>query len=233
MDEFESTPEIHAGGRSGSSIALFLGLYLLVLAFFILLVTISTREEIRSKAVMDSLTSAFSDLLPPATDPTYFTSKEGNVVAGHAFQQDVTEIFATAVPASKIKIIQPGRLMTVALPTDALFFSNESLLRGGKIEFLSRIVTALSTRPNGVRIDLEFILISPADKRGFIRKGQTLSRSRADAFARQLTALGAPPDSISVGMQTGKREEIVIYFYVRDADEFSFMLKKAFESRRR
>jgi outer membrane protein OmpA-like peptidoglycan-associated protein len=172
-------------------------------------------------------------LLPPSTDPTYFTAKEGDIIAGYLFQQDVTDIFATAIPAAKIKIIQPGRLMTVAMPTDSLFFSNEPRLREGKIDFLGRIVTALSTHPNGVRIDLEFTLIGAADRRGFIGAGQTLSRSRADAFARQLSALGAPPDSVSVGLRAGDREGIIIYFYVRDADEFSIMLKKSFERDRR
>jgi len=232
MDDFESTPELYAEGKSGNAIALFLGLYLLVLAFFILLVTISTREEIRSKAVMDSLTSAFSDLLPPSTDLTYFTAKEGDVVAGYAFQQDITAIFATAIPVANIKIIQPGRLMTVTMPAESLFFSNESRFRGGKTEFLNRIVTALSARPKGVRFDLEFILTSTADNRGFIPKGETLSRSRAGVFARELTSKGAPPDSVSVGLRAGKLEEITIFFYVRDIDELPSMLKQSFESGR-
>ena len=55
MDDFDAPLEPEQ--TQDNTVALFLGLYLVVLAFFILLVTISTLEEAKSQRVMDSLTS--------------------------------------------------------------------------------------------------------------------------------------------------------------------------------
>ena len=78
-----------SGGMDGKSqsIFLFLSLFLLVFAFFIVLVSISTLEEVKSNAVKDSLTSTFTTVLPPSTDPTEFTSKDGDFLAGQQFQE--------------------------------------------------------------------------------------------------------------------------------------------------
>lgn len=43
--------------------------------------------------------------------------------------------------------------------------------------------------------------------------------ARAGAFARAMLARGIPPDSISVGLKPGSREDVVIWFYVRDPEE--------------
>jgi len=64
-----STPDQQGPGSGSSSIFLFLSLFLLVLAFFILLVSISTVENVKSQAVMDSLTSTFTTVLPPEYGP--------------------------------------------------------------------------------------------------------------------------------------------------------------------
>ena len=71
----------------------FLGLFLLVLAFFILLVSISTFETVKSTAVMDSLSSTFTTVLPPTSDPTEFNAKDGDIIAGETFQQEITMLF--------------------------------------------------------------------------------------------------------------------------------------------
>ena len=87
MDELESLRQSGSVESGGQTTALFLALYLLVLAFFIVLVTISSLEDVKSKAVMDSLTSTFSSLLPPTTDLTFFASREGDILAGEAFRR--------------------------------------------------------------------------------------------------------------------------------------------------
>ena len=77
MAERNFLPPIPEPEHGSNTPALFLSLFLLVLAFFILMVTISTLEEVKTKSVMDSLTSTFTSIVPPSTDPTRFKSKEG------------------------------------------------------------------------------------------------------------------------------------------------------------
>ncbi len=212
----ELPPQPQSGGNV---IALFLALYLLILAFFILMVSISTLEDVRSQAVMDSLTSTFASILPPTTDLTTFTAKEGEILAAQEFQERITGIFATAIQVAKVTVVQPGRLMRVSMPADALFFPGEIRVREGRLPFLDRVVTALSSRPPGLRYDMEFVIDSEYAVDKSLPIGETLEMRRAGAFARVMLARGAPPDSVTIGMKPGEPGDLTIWFHVRLRDE--------------
>ncbi|MBL6959400.1 MAG: hypothetical protein ISR52_10495 [Rhodospirillales bacterium] len=217
MDNYEASPE--EVGHGGNTIALFLGLYLLILAFFILLVSISSLEKIKSEAVMDSLTSTFQTLLPPTTNLTQFQAKEGDVLAGMRFQEQVTGLFATSIQVAKIEIVQPGRQMRILLPTNSLFHTEEARFRESQQALLDRVVASLSSRPPGIRFDMEFLVGSPYTGGKSLPIGLTLELKRAGTFAREMMARGAPPDSIAVGLRPGDPEDITIKFFTRIIDE--------------
>lgn len=208
----------------GSTVALFLSLFLLVLAFFILMVTISTLEKVKTQSVMNSLTSTFASIVPPSTDPTRFKSREGSIVAGLQFQREVTELFATAIQVAKTRIVHPGRLMQVRIPSDVLFFPGEVNVRPAQREMLDRIVAALSGRPPGLRFDMEFVVGTPPLEGRKLPEVQTLEVARGGAFARQMINRGLPPDSIAVGISQAHPDEVVIWFYIRREEEVKLHL---------
>lgn len=220
MDDFDSRPVVPAQDSGDNTVALFLALYLLILAFFILLVSISTTEKIKSQAVMDSLSSSFTSLLTPSANPTTFTSKEGDLVAAaQHFQEEITGVFSSELQIAQVTIVQPGRLMQVALPSDALFVPNETRIREARYPLLDRIIAAISNRPAGLRWDMEFIIGSKYAVGKSLPIGETLEMTRAGAFAREVLARGAPPDSVMVGMEPGDPGRIVIWFHGRNLDE--------------
>lgn len=200
--------------RGDQTIALFLGLYVLVLAFFIVLVSISTPENVKSKAVMDSLSSTFASILPPSTDLTPFATREGEVVA-LALQSDVQGLFTTAIQVAKVEIVNPGRLMRVRIPAASLFFPNTTEVREGQLPLLDRVVATLSAAPPGMRHEMEFIIGTRYAENGLLPDEETLSIKRAAAFAGGLAKRGAPPGSVAIGVQPGDPEEIVLWFHVR------------------
>ncbi|MCR4378513.1 MAG: hypothetical protein NUV50_10545 [Rhodospirillales bacterium] len=216
MDDMDTQiAPIHSAGDP--TVALFLGLYLVLLAFFIMLVSISTPEEAKSKQVMNSLSSAFASIVPPSVDLQSFRSKDGDVLAGQEFQQQVTGIFATELGIDKIETIQPGRQMRLILASDNLFFQGEARIRPAMFPLLDRTVAAMSNRPAGMRFDLEFVIGTPTLSDGKTMPiAQTLEIARAGAFARAMFERGIPPDSVSVGMRPGHVGEAVIWFYTRD-----------------
>ena len=193
QDDFHDPTE----GHGGSSIALFLALYLLVLAFFILLVSISTIEEVKSQAAMDILTSSFTTILPPSLQLTAISNSEGDVIAGQQFQEQVTNIFSTTI-------------QVVVEKTD---------IREANHPLLDRIVASLSGRPPGFRYDMEFVIGSSYEAGKIMPIGQTLEMARAGAFVRTMLERGAPPDSVAVGIQPGDPKRCSIWFYVRSSDE--------------
>jgi len=211
----------------------FLGLYLLVLAFFIMLVSISTFEKVKSTAVMDSLSSTFTKVLPPTATPTDFSAKDGDVIAGEAFQEQISNIFTTAVQVDKIEVVQPGRLMRLQMPVSALFQEGKPQIRDDMLPLLDRIIASLSNRTPGLRQDMEVVIGTPVTKDIVLPIEQGLEMARVGEFARTIKQRGAPPDSISVGIKSGDPATISIWFWVRGVEESSVRFEEALQEMRK
>ena len=209
-------PEETSLGRS--TLTLFLALYLVVLAFFIVLVSISAPEKVKSRAVMSSLTSVFASVLPPTTSPTTFTGDEGDVIAAREFQRTISDVFATQLRLARVEKVQPGRLMRVTLPTETLFETGRAVIRENRLSMLDRLVAAISSRPPGLRFDLEFTIGRDRPVDGASPSVSTAEIERAGAFARELLARGAPPDTLSVAVGPDDPGRVSMTFYVRSLD---------------
>jgi len=208
--------------RQASNVSLFLSLFLLVLAFFILLVAISTVEDVKSSAVMDSLTSTFAKSQLNVSDPTEYTSKDGDILPGYQFQDQVTNLFSTVLQVAKIEIVRPGRFMRISIPAESMFADGETELRPVVIPLFDRVVAALSGRPPGLHFDMEFVLGVNYTPQGELPTGQTLALSRAQGVALELGHRGVPPDSVAIGLREGNIDTVTINFYVRDEEEQRF-----------
>lgn len=214
MNDFERMATAKAGG--GNTIALFLGLFLLVLAFFILLVSISTIENVKSREVMNSLSSTFANLVAPVTDPTDFVSAKGEILAPEEFQKRITGVFSTDIAVDRIKVVQPGKVMRIDLQALELFEDGKSILRPGHENLLRRIVSSLKANPNNIRFEMAFLIGNAPAENGDLPTTQTLSVSRAGSFARALIERGAPENTLSVGIRDGAPSDVTIHFYARD-----------------
>ncbi|SCA57892.1 putative PPE-repeat protein (Cell mobility) [Candidatus Terasakiella magnetica] len=200
---------------AGRTITLFLSLYLLVLAFFILLVSISSMEEVKSKALMESLSSTFSSVLPPRMDLTAFNATTGEFLAADEFQRQVTGLFSTVIGVVKVDAIQPGRLMRIELDGDGLFELDQDVIREGQYGFMDRLVAALSANPPGLRFEMEFVVPTAWSSQQTLPTDQSLAIRRAGAFARDLLNRGAPPGSVSIGMKGSNDKTVEIWFHIR------------------
>lgn len=222
MDKTLTTTASGHDNQTGTTIVL-LSLFLLILAFFIVLVAISTFEETKSKAVINSLTSTFATYSDTVAKPTDFTSKDGDVLGRQEFQERVTGIFSTAFQVAKVEIVQPGRLMRVTMPTSAMFVDGENRVRPGVLPFFDRITASLGSPAPGLKFDMEFVIGTAYGEDGIMAVEETLEMARAGAFAREMTSRGAPPGSISIGLvpqvadQVGPGQ-VTLRFYVRTRD---------------
>jgi len=216
-DILHPAPTEHDGQRG--IVFVFLSLFVLVLAFFIVLVSISTVEATKSKAVMQSLTSTFQAMVPAGAEPSDFTAKEGEILGGSAFQEKITGLFATAFQVAKVEIVKPGRLMQVEMPAGTLFADREARVRPTAHPFLDRVVAALGARPPGLRFDMEFVIGAGRPPDRMLPVDQSLEMARAGAFAREMLTRGAPPANLSIGLQPGGADAVTIRFYVRPGDE--------------
>ncbi len=225
MTETDHSRQQPPSARGTSTTIQFLSLYLLVLAFFILLVSISTPENIKSKAVMDSLNSTFASVRQPSTELTIFTSRSGRFIGAQEFQDRLDGLFAAALGVEKVEIVQPGRAMRVIMDADALFHADSTEIREAQIPMVDRVIASLSSRPPGLHFDVEFVIGSEVSAIGELPTGQTLQMQRAGSFVREMLGRGAPPDTISIGLHAGAPEKITMWFYARSADEVGAFYK--------
>jgi len=200
-------------------------------AFFILLFSMSTFEEVKTKAVRASLNSAFASVVPPSTETTTFTSTTGRFLGNEEFQGAVTKLFSTALAVEKIEVVQPGSIMRVTVNADSLFLPGTTNIREAYIPMVDRLIASLSGRPPGYHFDMEFVIGTEQASGRLLPVGQTLQMARAGAFVRDMLARGVPPDTIAIGVRKGDPGQIVIWFYVRSADEVRSFYKQLLESK--
>lgn len=198
MEEF-GDPRKALGGPG--TVTLFLALYLLVLAFFILLNSMAAYEEVKSKAVLESLSTTFASQ-GAATGDDPFLAAAGESAAAREFQAQVGRLVQAAIPAARVELLRPGRLMQVEFPADMLFLPDSAALRPGQVPLLDRLVAAMSVPPPGLRYELDFT----------IGAGPAPQLARAGAFARGMAERGAAPRGVLVGIDSGDPRRATLLF---------------------
>lgn len=208
---------------SSASVALFLSLSLLLLAFFIVLNALSTTEESRVRAVMDSLSRTFSDGVRP--EGARFTGTVGDVVDDtRPFEAVLADMVVTAVPAATVRQTRINGVTEVTMRADALFEDDGTALRGPRHGLLDRLVAALATVPPGVAITMEFTLGTDYDSRKTGGAGDEAGfaarqRGRAAAMAEALVKRGVTPAAMAVGLEPGLGDRARMRFRVVDMAE--------------
>lgn len=215
MDEEETAKE----PLKDQTAALFLGLYLILLAFFVLLNTMASPKEDRVKAVLGSLLSTFSTEIMNTRAPTDFTSSVGEILASEEFHREIRDFFEVAVPLSRVEFFSAGTMMQIILPVDQLFEPGSIVLREDSDEILGRVVRAMSRRVEGLRYDIEFTTFTGPFAAAPTGGVQVLEVARAGAFARILVERGIGAEAITIGAQPGNPLELSMTFLVRIVDQ--------------
>ena len=99
--------------RGEQSSWLFLSLYLLLFAFFIVLNSFSSFDRGRRDAFIDSVFDAFAMAASTGQQQT-LGGMVGLEQQARRFQDAVTDIFETAIPLASLRVVIPGTRMEVA-----------------------------------------------------------------------------------------------------------------------
>lgn len=201
---------------------LYLSLYLVLFAAFILLSTFSTREEVRMSAVIGSLNSAFpSSRFNAPGDQEPLMSETGDLTPGMVIQQRLGDLFAQAVPLAEYRILRKARLMEAVFPAEEIFLPDAAEFRSAGAPFLSQLAEILvpAVSEDGERLEMTvFARISGAGD-----EIQELAATRVGNFAQTMLRQGGPAGSVSVALESGDESKIRLEFRVlskgRQGDE--------------
>ncbi|MGF1605812.1 MAG: hypothetical protein ACFB22_05690 [Rhodothalassiaceae bacterium] len=187
--------------------AVFVSLYLILIAFFVVLNSISRFEETRKNAALSSVDATFARPLPgPLTDrparpetvdPDFF-----RILAG--LLSEVLE------PGARVRGPIDDRLSVVA-PAGILFQTGRVTVRADRIGFVRALGAAGAGAAPGTR-RLTSVRVGPEESGP---DAIQTARRRAGALGRALSQAGYPAGSFSVGLAPEQPGRVVMVFSAR------------------
>jgi hypothetical protein len=189
---------------------LFLSLYLLLFAFFIVLNSFSSFDQGRRDAVISSVLDAFATVISPGED-TKLGGFIGAENQARRFQDAVTDIFETSIPLNNLRVVVPGSRMDVDVPTQA-WFDGDTVVVRDPLPMLDRIVATVSSPPEGLAYEMVLIAQVPAEPDEALPRVMTTEIARVGNVARALDTKGMPPYAMSIGMERGDPRFIRVVF---------------------
>ena len=197
-------------GRTDPNIFVFLSLYLLLLAFFILLNSISQHESTRTAAALGSIDATFK--APVATDleARSLAHMPGLLAGETALQARLGRLFQANLPVSHAKVFRRDGRIEVSVPGDRIFLPGSASFRTSRWTLFEALAEALMARSAAGEFELE-ILIETAANDGTETRAR-VDMARAAAIAADLTSRGVPSRRLATGLEPGTAGRIRFAF---------------------
>ena len=137
---------------------LFLSLFLLLLAFFILLNSISSLRETKSRDVLSSVAATFQTAADPDQNAEVLISTLGAVPDPEKVLDEVERLWLSEIPFVKVDRFSAGLQIMVELPVFQLFVGAEPMIRGDRGDLIAATAHVLSARMPGQVVEMQAIL---------------------------------------------------------------------------
>lgn len=193
---------------------LFLSLYLILFAFFIYLVAVSTIQSHKVKAGLKSVQSTFSG--EGATDNKPTGKLMRGYVEGGKFDQKIQGVFQNLMPEKDFKKKGSGESIEIVVSPQNLFqdIKRRQLSQSGLV-LLSRIVEIMKEPVGGSAVELA-ILISRESK-GVARTeyrfyGERDTTLMMGVIARTMSKFGVNENYFSVGFHEEGPDQLIFKF---------------------
>lgn len=192
-------------------------MFIMLLAFFIILNSMSNFEEHVAKTVLNSITITFSDEEVPAdidsniTDDIQQSYHEGDVL------DRLQELFKSQISGAKIKKDRLGVTMQMRLPLETF---EAQIMRGQSAEDasgvdLKKTLVSLLNSGEGVQYRMEIMLNLPQNP-SKLQKDQPQYMSgeieRVARYAKVLEDAGLPKTYVTPGVEEGPEGTVTLFF---------------------
>ncbi|MEX0583823.1 MAG: hypothetical protein WD185_09145 [Sneathiella sp.] len=200
---------------------IFVSLYLLLLAFFIFLHSISVMQEDRVRTVLGSVKVAFNGLSrdTPAERQRKLSGEEQGTQAFHA---KLKNVFETAVPLVEIHTTRDGTRLQFSVPLRQLFAYRSLELRDTLDTFIDDVAATLISRNGNAATDLEILIGTGITLPALADVADDIAAQRASYLAATLMNKGVPSRNLSIGMAAGDAGLVHFSFFLRPSLEHQF-----------
>lgn len=224
-------PSVSRQGTSSIMTSMLLSLYMLLLAIFILLNSITTYEDSRVRQALGSVADKFRTNTQLSDDTAPADERSGDSVLRTTFFSGLEQMFAERLPVAELRRVQDGNVMQVKVPTARVFRDGNMELLPDSENFLNALADSLViTRPE-LRYEIELLIPSGAGLPSGDKLGEVLEIRRAGNFARQLRRLGVGSEAISIGLKRGDPKTLQLSFFARRLNDASITFEGVEEQR--
>lgn len=203
--------------ESNNGSLIFLSLFLLLLAFFILLNALATIEETKSRQVLTSVAATFRSVVDADTSAQVLLSELGPASEPDEILEAMEQLWVTAVSVTKVETLSAGQLMQITMPVNELFLGGKAVLRSDRKPLLERAGRVLSVQAKSVVAELELVLGTPPIDPAKLEEDPSLAIQRAVVLAGALLQVGAAKDKVSTGVRVGDPKVLRLRFAIREA----------------
>ena len=210
-------PKAVGGGQT----VLLLSLKLILLAFFVLLNSLSEFETQKTQAVLDSVDRAFRGKIVTPRDAADTAASLGVLRLPRSLVNEIGSLFESFVPQAKMRQTRQATALRVEMPIGSLFKPGADKIRPERKVLIRRLARALMGDPSGVlKYELSFLHGLPEGVAGRpAEAGVSLAVRRADSIARYLVRQAIPPDVVAVGLEPESPDTVVFVLRLRDPAE--------------
>lgn len=189
---------LQRGARADANIVAMLSLKLLLLAFFILLSTMSQFEERRSRAVMDSVATTFRGQVTAVVNADAPEAGLGLKERQANLRRGIAALFRQTLPVVEVETSADGRLLRLEMAANTFFGDGQAALRERQDALLDRLVRALTTGEAAPdHFELEILHAVPSQASA---ESARLSVDRAGALVRNLAGRGLARRHLAAGL---------------------------------
>jgi len=205
-------PRARSGGGP-SGVMSMLSIFLLLLAFFVMLNTLAQFETTKTRAVLGSLNATFS-IGNPSGREHEFGSFVGKVGAARQVEAELSQLLRTLFGVDRYDLIRLGDVVVLDIDANALF-AGAAKPSPALLVFTNRITGRVLPPPPGTRLDLE---VTAYRGRGALDAADAsrinIATRRAGAIVRGFERVGFDADQLLAGLSEGDARKIRIEFRV-------------------
>lgn len=198
----------------GTSQPLFLSLFLLLLALFILLNALSTIEPGRSNRVLESVQRAFPAAFRAKFGDGVLEGDPGQVI-GEATRARIGSIFRDVLPVAQVTVEPDGNPIYASAPVARIHAAAAGGLTPAGERLAERLAPILGSPPAGSVLELDILFSLPAATRGAAR---TARAGAVSDVAERFGRLGIDPALIAAGLEPGETDTVRFVFRTRPAE---------------
>lgn len=206
-NQYSNIPKAHEASAV-NSLTLFVPLYLVVLAFFILLNSISEKNPEKNQKVVSSIEKAFSSKNGTAEIGNKDQFLNFSVIVTTHFN-GIEALLKSSFKSENIKVERIGNKMQVKIALNEVFEHNSANIIGLKQDILDKLIGIIALQMDGitvktsVRIDSSIVQIT--DKESF-----KLDKERLANIIKKLISIGVASEHLTSGIMLNKENNLTI-----------------------